>query len=367
MANRFKADHVGSLLRPPELLLERAAFAKGGIELEQLRQEENRAILTALELQTDVGLDIFTDGEFRRGDFRTNLIESVEGFTPLTRSPMVWHSHESEAVEPATSWTVTSNLRQRCRLTDHESKFMKEHSPGPFKITLPSVSLMGSRCYQPAGTRQSYPKLSDLLGDLVTIYQSEIRALVEEGVPYIQIDAPNYPSYVDERHRYELQKAGVDIDREIDELVAADNACIQGVNRKEVTLALHLCRGNNRSAWTWEGSYDWIAEKVFGLSQFDRLLLEYDNERSGGFEPLRFVPTGKTVVLGLITTKEGRLESEDHLLRRIEEASRFIPIENLAISPQCGFASVAAGNLVTWDDQRRKLELVVKTANKVWA
>jgi 5-methyltetrahydropteroyltriglutamate--homocysteine methyltransferase len=199
------------------------------------------------------------------------------------------------------------------------------------------------------------------------ITRSEIQALVNEGVPYVQVDSIRYVfDFTDEQRRREWQAMGVDPDSAVDQTLAADNAVISGVAGNDVCFGLHMCRGNNRSNYFAEGGYDRIAERVFASLRYDRLLLEYDTERAGGFEPLRFVPRDKMVVLGLISTKNPQLESQDQLLRRIEEASKYVPIADLAISPQCGFASVLHGNEISWDDQQRKLELLVDTAQKVW-
>ena len=197
--------------------------------------------------------------------------------------------------------------------------------------------------------------------------RDEVQWLIREGVEYIQFDAPYYSFYLDPGQREKLRAVGRDADREFEAGITADNAAIQGIARDRVTLALHVCRGNSRSRWFTEGGYDAIAEKLFGAIDVDTFLLEYDTARCGGFEPLRLLPRGKNVVLGLVTTKEGDLERQDDLLRRIDEASRYVPVENLALSPQCGFASVAAGNLLSMDDQWRKLELVVDTARAVWS
>jgi 5-methyltetrahydropteroyltriglutamate--homocysteine methyltransferase len=215
-------------------------------------------------------------------------------------------------------------------------------------------------------TDRFYPAPADLLEDLVAIVRDEVEWLVSQGVDYIQFDAPYYSHYLDPRQRERMRAEGRDPGEELETGIAADNAAIAGVPRDRVTLALHVCRGNSRSRWYTEGGYDAIAEKLFQMMEVDRFLLEYDTERSGGFEPLRLVPRGKTVVLGLITTKEARLESPDELRRRIDEAARYVPLEKLALSPQCGFASVAAGNLLSIDDQWRKLALVVETARRVW-
>ena len=216
--------------------------------------------------------------------------------------------------------------------------------------------------YQPGITDKFYASQEDLLQDLVGIVNDENRWLASQGVTYIQMDAPFYSHYLDPEKRKQMP----DPDAEFDKAIGGDNASLKGVPRDNLTVAFHICRGNNRSRWYTEGGYDAIAERLFGKLDVDTFLLEYDSDRSGGFEPLRLVPRGKTVVLGLVTTKDAKLESPDDLLRRIDQAAKYMPLENLAISTQCGFASVAAGNLLTMDEQWRKLELVVNTARKVW-
>jgi 5-methyltetrahydropteroyltriglutamate--homocysteine methyltransferase len=206
-----------------------------------------------------------------------------------------------------------------------------------------------------------------MLQDVATIMRDEVQALIDEGASYIQLDAPSYSTFFDPKRRASLDASGVSSAEALDAAIAADNAMIQGIKRRpETTIGIHFCRGNKRSAWGAEGSYEPIAEKAFGSLQMDRYLMEFDTERAGGFEPLRFVPKGKTVVLGLITTKEPRLETEEEVLRRIEQAAHYVPMENLAISTQCGFASAASGNLLSWDDMRRKLELVTQVARRAW-
>jgi 5-methyltetrahydropteroyltriglutamate--homocysteine methyltransferase len=206
-----------------------------------------------------------------------------------------------------------------------------------------------------------------MLQDVAVIMREEVQALIDEGAAYVQLDAPSYSNFFDRTRREVLKQSGIDLDEALGAAIAADNVMIQGIKRNpEVITGIHFCRGNKRSAWGAQGSYEPIAEKVFGSLKMDRYLLEFDSERAGGFEPLRFVPKGKTVVLGLITTKEPEIEAEDDLVRRIEQASKYVPAENLAVSTQCGFASAASGNLITWDDMRRKLELVVKVALRVW-
>jgi 5-methyltetrahydropteroyltriglutamate--homocysteine methyltransferase len=209
--------------------------------------------------------------------------------------------------------------------------------------------------------------MHDMLQDVAAIMRDEVQALIDEGASYIQLDAPSYSNFFDQNRREILKASGINLNEALDAAIAADNAMIQGIRRSSDTVTgIHFCRGNKRSAWGAEGSYEPIAEKAFGSLKMDRYLLEFDSERAGGFEPLRFVPRGKTVVLGLITTKEPEIESEDALLRRIEQASKYVPMENLAVSTQCGFASAASGNLITWDDMQRKLELVATIAARAW-
>jgi 5-methyltetrahydropteroyltriglutamate--homocysteine methyltransferase len=244
---------------------------------------------------------------------------------------------------------------------------MKQHSPGDIKITLPTANQFPAIHYRKGVTDKFYPTHSALLWDIVPVIKAEIQALMGEGVQYVQIDAPRYSYYIDPKWRdYIKNEMGVDPDQALDEAIRADNACLEGAQRAGVILAIHLCRGNNRSQWYAEGGYDAIAEKLFGQLQVDAFLLEYESERAGTFEPLRFVPRGKTVVLGLVSSKVPQMEAQDQLTRRIEEAGKYLPLENLALSPQCGFASTMEGNLLTEDDQWRKLELVVDTAVKVW-
>jgi 5-methyltetrahydropteroyltriglutamate--homocysteine methyltransferase len=368
MSEAYRADHVGSLLRPAEVKEARAAFREGRLLLAQLRHIEDRAILAALERQSSIGVDIFTDGELRRSGFQNDLVEAVEGFVATERPAVVriWQGPGGEPQEQGTQQVVGGTLQPVRRLTEHQTRFLQAHAPGPVKMTVPSPNQFPAISFQPGVTEQFYPTRSDLLWALVSIITREITALVEDGVSYIQVDEPRYSYYVDPKWRQHLRALGEDPDTMFDEAIAADNACLQGVQRQGLTVAMHMCRGNNESKWYAEGGYEPIAEKLFGVLAVDRFLLEYDTERAGTFEPLRFMPRDKMVVLGLVSSKDPRLESQDELLRRIDEAARYVPIEHLALSPQCGFASTAAGNLLTEEEQWRKLELVVATARKVW-
>jgi 5-methyltetrahydropteroyltriglutamate--homocysteine methyltransferase len=365
MSTRFRAEQVGSLLRPPKLLQARAAHAEGRLKLEELRAVEDRAVEQVLQMQRQLGLDVLTDGEMRRGSWLTDMADAVDGFVS-ERVALEWKG-PGGGTEGSTAKVVGAKLQKVRKMTGHEVPFLKKTAQGPFKITLPAPSNFMLASYKAHITEKFYPTHADLLRDLVEIVRDDVRWLVAEGVQYIQFDAPYYSHYLDPRQRQHMKQAGLDPDKELENAIAGDNKALQGVPRGGgVTLALHVCRGNSRSRWYTEGGYDVIAEKLFGLLDVDRFLLEYDSDRSGGFEPLRLVPRGKHVVLGIVTTKEPRLESQDELRRRIDEAAKYVPLENLALSPQCGFASVAAGNLLSIDEQWRKLELVVDTARKVW-
>jgi 5-methyltetrahydropteroyltriglutamate--homocysteine methyltransferase len=364
MATLFRAEQVGSLLRPPELLKDRAAYAGGTLPLDQLRATEDLAILEVLARQRELGLDILTDGELRRGSWLTDMADAVDGFV-AERVPLEWKG-PGGGIEGSTAHAAGAKLRKARKMTGHEVPFLKANARAPFKVTLPAPSNFMLASYKAGITDKFYPTHADLLKDIVAIVRDDLEWLISEGVQYIQFDAPYYSHYLDPQQRTRMQQAGVDPDKELENAIAGDNAALRDLQRDGVTLALHVCRGNSRSRWYTEGGYDAIAEKLFGSMQVDRFLLEYDTARSGGFEPLRLVPRGKTVVLGLITTKEPKAESLDELRRRIDEAAKFVPLENLALSPQCGFASVAAGNLLTPDEQWKKLALVVDTARKVW-
>jgi len=380
----YRADQVGSYLRPPQLVQARARFQRGELSPEALRQVEDQAILDVLQLQRQAGMPIYTDGEYRRGGWTGGLPQAVEGFVPspdgaLTAPiAMRWRGEHLDLLRrPAASATaeaersvfttvIGGELRPLGRIYAADSAFLQQHAPGPFKITVTSPTWY-LRQYRPGISDAVYPTPADALQDLQEITRTELQALVDENVPYVQVDSIRYVfDFTDEQRRQEWQAMGVDPDQAVAQTLAADNAILDGLKREDVTVGLHMCRGNNRSNYFAEGGYDRIAERVFPSLKYDRLLLEYDTERAGGFEPLRFVPRGKTVVLGLISTKTPRLESQDQLLQRIEEASKYVPLEDLALSPQCGFASVLQGNAISWDDQRRKLELLVDTARKAW-
>jgi 5-methyltetrahydropteroyltriglutamate--homocysteine methyltransferase len=369
MKPEFRAEQVGSLLRPPELLRARAAHAEGTLPPAELQMLEDAAIREAIQKQRDIGLDILSDGEMRRGSWLTDMADAVDGF--VRQKVILDWKGPAGGQEASSANAVGAKLHKARKLTGHELPVLQSLTArgfqlGDFKVTLPAPSNFMVSSYKPGLTDQFYPSRSDLLQDLAQIVRDDVDWLVSQGVRYIQFDAPFYSHYLDPEHREEMKSHGRDPDAELADGIAADNAALAGVPRDAVMVALHVCRGNSRSRWFTEGGYGAIAAKLFGAMEVDRFLLEFDDQRSGDFEPLKEVPAGKTVVLGLITTKAPRLESEDELLRRIDDAARYIPAENLALSPQCGFASIAAGNLLSMDDQWRKLELVASTARKVW-
>jgi 5-methyltetrahydropteroyltriglutamate--homocysteine methyltransferase len=364
MSAAIRADHIGSFLRPNDII---EARHQGDTGSEHLQELEDRAVLRVLERQRELGLDVLSDGEFRRNGFMGDLTAAVDGFDYGDGIPRQWKSGTTIAPSQPIRGIVTSKLKQKRRLTAHEVPFMKEHAHGPYKITLPSATQFPAIAWKKDKSAGAYPQPSDLLREIAAIIEREMAALAAEGVPYIQIDAPRYSYYLDPKWREWLKaEMGGDPDALLDEALAADNAGFKAARKPGIELAIHLCRGNNRSKWYAEGGYDAIAEKMFNTLDVARFLLEYEDERSGSFEPLRFVPKGKTVVLGLVSSKLPRMEDKQELIRRIEAASKYVPLENLALSPQCGFASVLEGNEMTEDEQWAKLALVVDVARIVW-
>lgn len=382
MKGIYRADHVGSLLRPPELLRARVDFNEGRIDQARLTEIEDAAVLKALEVQKQAGIPIFTEGEYRRSGWSMAVGASIDGLVevppdayPINAILGQWqgpHGDEAQNVRVLNpgvmgkTMVVGEKIRQTKRLAGDEAAFLKAHAPGPWKITMPGAMSAGGQLYRPGITDKVYTR-EEFVAEIAEMLKREVEALIAEGCSYIQLDSLHYV----ERLTYDVVRdrmieEGEDPDKYLDELIAVDNAVLDVAQRGDITVGMHMCRGNNRSAWHAEGSYEGIAERAFSQLNVDRFLLEYDTDRAGGFEPLRFMPKNKMVVLGLISSKEPALESMDDLRRRIDEAAKYVPIENLAISPQCGFASTAMGNLLTWDEQRRKLELVVETAQKVW-
>ena len=364
------ADHIGSLLRPHELLETRDAHERGDVTDEALEQAEDQAILEALQLQRDAGLRIFSDGEYRRSWFAGGLPAVIDGLVDNDESiVLAWEGAGSAQATKVTTEVKLGTARAGRRLSKtgriaaKEVAFLREHAPGPYKATLTGALHFVRDWYRPGAT-DAYPDAASMTAHIVEMLQEEVADLVGDGVSYMQLDSL---LYVIPAPAEALSDERLSRERVLDAMIDADNAVLAPAREAGITTALHMCRGNNRSSWIPSGdSYEATAEQAFSRLQVDRLLLEYDTARAGGFAPLRFVGDSTTVVLGLISSKFGELEPRDELLRRIEQATEYLPIERLGLSPQCGFASTAPGNLITWEDQQRKLELVVSVAEEVW-
>jgi 5-methyltetrahydropteroyltriglutamate--homocysteine methyltransferase len=341
VSSLYRADHVGSFLRPTELLEARSAQ----VTLEELEDLENRHISRVIQKQYDLGLGVFTDGELRRSNFMSDFTEAVDGFDSSDAVTRSWSDNVQKFPGSAVavsniSGIVTATLKQHKPLTGRELPFLREHAPGAIKITLPSATQFPAISFKYGLTDGVYRDPYELLDAITAIMAEDITALAGSGISYLQIDAPRYSYYLDPKwSRWMAKELRVDPAKMLSSSLNADNACFAAARRPGVTLGIHLCRGNNRSHWYAEGGYDAIAERLFGELAVDRFLLEYDDERSGSFAPLRFVPKGKTVVLGLVSTKRAALERKQDVLRRIDEAAKVLPLEQLALSPQCGFAS----------------------------
>jgi methionine synthase II (cobalamin-independent) len=364
MATKLHADHIGSLLRPPELIQARRDLMAGKITDSELREAEDAAILKAFELQKQAGIEIFTDGEYRRETFLDPASQGMDGLTrqpaPADARGRTWHGpHAAEAnaaveeFDKFLSTAVSGKLRRTGRLTSVEGAFVAQNAPGPWKITMPGPMLRAGQMFRPGVSEQAYSSAAEVARGMAALMADEVRDLAREGASYFQLDSLLYVRPT--------------TPEELTASIEADNIVLDAAKAAGITVGLHMCRGNNRSSWLSEGSYEPSAEQAFNRLHADRFLLEYDTERAGGFEPLRFMPKDKVVVLGLISSKMPELEAMDTLRRRIDEAARYVPAENLAISPQCGFASSLLGNLLSWEDQRRKLDLVVETARAVWS
>jgi 5-methyltetrahydropteroyltriglutamate--homocysteine methyltransferase len=368
MPQPYRTDQVGSLLRPAELIQARQA----NMPLIDLQAIEDRHILRVLQRQKEIGFEVFTDGELRRTNFMSDFTDAVEGFDFGDAVQRSWKdenkkTEQAPAAVSSIKGIVTSPLKQRQPLTGRELQFLRAHAPGPIKMTLPSATQFPAISFKYGVTDAVYRDPYALLEAITEIMAEDIGTLATSGIAYLQIDAPRYSYYLDPKWTTWLQnELRVDIAQMLTASLKADNACLAAAQQPGVTRAMHLCRGNNRSHWYAEGGYDAIAERLFHELTVDRFLLEYDDERSGTFEPLRLVPKDKIVVLGLVSSKRPELEKKADLLRRIEEAAKFLPLEQLAISPQCGFASTMEGNLLTEDQQWAKLQLVVDTAREVW-
>jgi 5-methyltetrahydropteroyltriglutamate--homocysteine methyltransferase len=364
----FRADHVGSLLRPQKLLAAREQFAAGQISAEQLRAVEDDAIREVVQMQRDVGLQSATDGEFRRASWHMDFIYQLGG---VQKAPGDIAVHFRNADGEIEFTPAAIHIGERVHL-DHtiferDFAFVRDAvQPGVTpKLTIPSPSMVHYRGGAAAIDPNVYVGIEQFWSDLSGAYAQQVRAVYELGCRYLQFDDTSLAYLNDPAQRAELAGKGEDAEHLHETYIRTINQAL--ADRPDgLAVTTHLCRGNFRSSWVAEGGYDFVAEALFGELDVDGFFLEYDDARSGGFEPLRFVPKGKLVVLGLVTTKRGKLEAKDELKRRIEEASKHIPIEQLCLSPQCGFSSTVEGNALSYEQEVAKLELIVETAAEVW-
>ena len=361
----FRADHVGSFLRPTDLLAARERHRGGEISRQELRTIEDRAITDVVRMQEDLGLEGVTDGEFRRTYFHIDFLEQLEGVE--TRGGLTAHFHGAKGdidfAPPVLH--VTSRVRHVTPIQVEDFKFLKSVARRTPKVTIPSPTMLHFRGGRDAISREAYPDLDNFFADVAAAYRAEIKALGNAGCTYLQLDDTNLAYLCDPKMREGARARGDDPNELPRRYARLINAAI-AERPAGMTICTHLCRGNFKSAWVAEGGYEPVAEVLFNDLNVDGYFLEYDDARSGDFSPLRFVPKGKTVVLGLVTTKIGILESKDTLKRRIEEAARTVPLDQLCLSPQCGFSSTVHGNEIARESQVAKLKLVVDTAREVW-
>jgi 5-methyltetrahydropteroyltriglutamate--homocysteine methyltransferase len=364
----FRADHVGSLLRPPELLKAREEFAAGRLPAEELRAAEDAAIVDVVKMQRDVGLQSATDGEFRRASWHMDFIHQLGGIEKAPSDIKVRFRNEQGEIEYT---PAALHVAERVHL-DHpifaqDFEFLKgcvdpEIMP---KLTIPSPSMVHYRGGPALIDPDVYPDPDEFWRDLTSAYAEQVRAVAGMGGRYLQFDDTSLAYLNDPSQRAMMASQGEDAEHLHETYIRHLNEVLED-KPDGLTITTHMCRGNFRSSWVAEGGYDFVAEALFGGLNVDGFFLEYDDARSGGFEPLRFVPKGKLVVLGLVTTKRGDLEDKDQLKRRIEQAAQYVPIEQLCLSPQCGFSSTVEGNVLSYEQEVAKLELIVETAAEVW-
>jgi len=363
----YRADHVGSLLRPPELLRAREEHTQGRITAAELRAVEDEAIRAAVRMQEEIGLQGVTDGEFRRTTWHMDFLYQLGGVHKGDARLKVEFHNEAGDLEFTTAATrIDEKVRLAHTIFGDDFAMLKGASTtGTPKLTIPSPSMLHYRGGRAALDPAVYPDLEGFWHDVSAAYAEEVRRLGELGCTYLQLDDTSLAYLNDPHQREELASRGEDAEHQHLKYIAQMNAAL-AAKPAGMAVTTHLCRGNYRSSWVAEGGYDFVAEALFNDLAVDGFFLEFDDARSGGFEPLRFVPKGKQVVLGLVTTKRGTLESKDDLKRRLEQASRFVPLDQICLSPQCGFSSTVEGNAVTYDEQVAKLRLVVETAREVW-
>jgi 5-methyltetrahydropteroyltriglutamate--homocysteine methyltransferase len=361
-------DVVGSLLRPPELLEARGKLEAGSTSPARFKIIEDSAVDAAVRLQEDAGLEVVTDGEMRRLSFQSPLTEAVDGFGEVTLDSFLWGDWRSEAlggrsISRPERAGVVRKLRLRRHLTAEEFTYLRARTVKIPKVCLTSPSLYAN-LWSPEVSRAAYASFDEFMADVVAVYREEVAELARQGATYVQLDAPHYPLLLDPGWRAFYEARGWSLEKWLHYGLELDNAVMAG--HSQLTFGIHLCRGNQMSRWLVEGDYEPIAQQVFRRTDARRLLLEYDDERSGSFNALRHVPDDKMAVLGLVTTKSSRRETIAELTDRIHAASQEIDLERLALSTQCGFASSVVGNAVTVDDERAKLQTIAETAAAVW-
>ena len=357
----YRSEVVGSLLRPPYLAEARKQHEAGQLSAAEFKAIEDRAVNEAIALQETAGIDVITDGELRRYAFYGHLVDSLAGFDKYGGWAIPFRDESGEELVLKRP-VVVEKLQWKRSMCAEEWVYLRSRKSRPGKVTMISAQ-QAAAYYDPEKSKSAYPSRDAYLADIVDFSRREVEELVRLGCTYIQIDAPQYAALLDPRMREGYRQRGSDPDKIIDACIDMDNAII--ADHPGVTFSIHICRGNNQSKFYASGDYEPIS-RIFSQTRFQRFLLEYDDARSGGFEPLRHVPEDRFVVLGLVTTKKPRMESADELRSRIEEAARFFPLERLALSPQCGFASTMEGNHITPEDQQHKLELVASVARQVW-
>jgi 5-methyltetrahydropteroyltriglutamate--homocysteine methyltransferase len=361
----YRADHVGSFLRPLALLDARDERAKGEISKEELRQVEDTAIRDIVRFQEDLGLEGITDGEFRRTYFHIDFLEQLDGVQTHAGFTSQFHTKRGDVGFAPPVLKVTGKVKHARPIQLDDFKFLKSVTKRTPKVSIPSPTMLHFRGGREGISKDAYPDLDEFFADVATAYREEIRQLGEAGCTYLQLDDTNLAYLCDPKMREAARGRGLDPDQLPRDYAKLINAAIAD-RPKDMTVCTHLCRGNFKSAWVAEGGYEPVAEVLFNELKVDGYFLEYDDERSGDFRPLRFLPKGKTMVLGLVTTKLGELESKDAIKRRIDEAAKYAPVDQFCLSPQCGFSSTVHGNEIAREQQAAKMRLIVDVSREVW-
>jgi len=367
----FRADHVGSLLRPPELLQARERRQSGELSAAASRQIEDRCICDVVKMQEDIGLQSITDGEYRRTIWHADFLRQIkgvivkEGVAAQSGVARKFQSGNEEIERTPTRFEVAGGLKRNHGIETDNFKYLASVTNRTPKVCIPSPTILHMRGGRDAIDRHAYPDMEGFYADLARVYREEIHALADLGCSYLQLDDPNMAYLCDEKMRESVRHIGEDPNQLPRTYARLINECIKD-RPANMTVCMHICRGNFRSAWAAEGGYDPVAEILFNEFKLDGFFLEYDSPRAGSFAPLRFVPKDKKIVLGLVTTKSGDMESADDLKRRTDEASRYVSLDQLALSPQCGFSSTVLGNNITVEAEIAKLSLVVQVAREVW-